>query len=246
MLRKSFALLTLFFVFCSFVLTGTTAHANYPNKPIKILTGVKAGSGIDLIARQAASLLEKELGVSVLVINKAGPNVAIRDLTKERADGYTLALVNATVFGVDLFFSNPTHKHGDLIPISSILLPSGGIYANGDSPWNNFHDVVKTAKEENRPIAIAVSDTGFRLSMEDLARSTGIELLMVPMPTGSVLPAILGKHIELGILGSAQSDSILAGKTKLMGGLFSRFKEIPDQPTLQEQGFEFFITEPRS
>ena len=52
---------------------SSTAHAQaYPTKPIRMVLGYPAGSGIDAVARQVAARLEKEAGQTVVVDNRAG------------------------------------------------------------------------------------------------------------------------------------------------------------------------------
>ncbi len=219
------------------------AQAEYPTKPISILVLANPGGGTDLFARQIAPLLAKELGQNVIVKNQpgGGGNLAANTVVKSRPDGYTLGLLGETVVGLNFATLNVSYKPEDLTPLSFLGGTYFGFYANGESEWNNFDDVVKTAKEENRPIKIAVFGSAERFSVESLAKSAGIEFTIVPSQSAATaLTAVMGNHVELSVIGTGVSDSIVAGKTKLIGSLGSgRFASVPDVPTIEEQGYDF-------
>lgn len=221
----------------------TNAYAKYPTKTIKLLVMANPGGGTDIFARRLAPLLAKELGQNIIVSNQpgGGGNLAANTLVRGKHDGYTLAILGEDVSGLNFVFLNVAYEYEDLLPISFIGGNSFGLYANGESKWNNFDDVVKTAKEENRAIKVAVFDTQSRLALASLAKNAGIEFIMVPSQSApTVLTAVLGKHVELSSIGTGMSDSIVAGKAKLIGSLSTkRFPKAPDVPTVLEQGYDF-------
>ena len=66
----------------------------FPTKPIKAIIGYEAGSSSDIAGRTFLQHVEKELGQTILVINKPGAAsaLALRELLASKPDGYTLAL----------------------------------------------------------------------------------------------------------------------------------------------------------
>ena len=86
------------------VLTFGTGPVNvsaaYPEKSIVLLIGFRAGGATDLLGRLVAKGLEKELGVSVMVMNKggAGGALAYDALHRAKPDGYTLGWVTGSLF----------------------------------------------------------------------------------------------------------------------------------------------------
>lgn len=238
-------LLSFTFILCAFffnILTST-AQAEYPDKPIKMIVMANPGGGTDIFARLIAPMLTKELGENIIVVNQpgGGGNLAANTLVKGKKDGYTLALLGEDVLGLNYVSFNVQYDYEDLIPISLVGGTPFGFYANGKSPWNDFNDVVKTAKEENRPIKVAVFDTKARYILDSLSKAAGIKFIYIPTQSASTaLTAVLGNHAELSVIGAGVSDSIVAGKTKLIGSLAKdRFPKVPNQPTILEQGFDF-------
>src|SRR5687768_11538049 len=65
---------------------------NWPTKPIEVIVGFAPGGGTDLIGRAISNALEKQLGVPVKVVNKAGGGgvVGLDLLRNAPPDGYTL------------------------------------------------------------------------------------------------------------------------------------------------------------
>ncbi len=221
------------------------AYAEYPTKPITILVMANPGGGTDLFARQLAPLLSEELGQAVIVKNQpgGGGNLAANSVVKSRADGYTLGLLDGDVVGLNFVSLNVSYDYEDLIPISFLGGNYFGIYANASSPWNSFADVEKEAKEENRPIKIALFDTKSRYVIDSLSKTTGVKFTVVPSQSAATtLTSVLGDHVEFGVIGTGVGDSIVAGKAKFLGSLGDgRFDVAPNVPTLKEQGYDFMI-----
>src|SRR4030088_3851680 len=73
------------------------AQGDWPNKPITVLMGFPAGSGVDVVARMLQPSLEKSLGQRLVLDYKtgAGGNVASEVVANARPDGYTFLLGTA-------------------------------------------------------------------------------------------------------------------------------------------------------
>src|SRR5262245_5087959 len=71
---------------------------NYPSKPIKIIVPYVPGGATDIVARILADQMGKSLGQTVIVENKPGAFgiIAIEDMVKSGADGYTVMIGNVS------------------------------------------------------------------------------------------------------------------------------------------------------
>ena len=76
----------------SIALIAGAAHAQFPNKPIRIVVGFAAGTGPDLAARIVAQKMQESLGSAVVVENKPGAAgfIAAQEVARAAPDGYTL------------------------------------------------------------------------------------------------------------------------------------------------------------
>src|ERR1700761_5561928 len=70
----------------------------YPSKPVKIIVPYGPGGATDIVARILADQLTKSLGQSFFVENRPGAFgiVALEDLARSPADGYTLMIGNVS------------------------------------------------------------------------------------------------------------------------------------------------------
>src|SRR5690606_13008024 len=83
--------------------TATSMAAEWPERPVTILMGFPAGSGVDVVARAVQGPLEQELGVPVIIDYRAGAggNLASSAVARAEPDGYTLLLGTAATHGIN-------------------------------------------------------------------------------------------------------------------------------------------------
>src|SRR5690606_10235932 len=74
------------------VLSSYAIAAEYPNKPITIVTPTAAGGGTDTVARLVADRIAPLLEQPVIVDNKpgAGGTIGNQYMLREKNDGYSL------------------------------------------------------------------------------------------------------------------------------------------------------------
>ena len=78
---------------------GVSAQTGYPNRPITLVVPWGAGGGTDATARIVGTLLEKELGQPVNVVNRTGGNgvVGHSAIATAAPDGYTLGMITVEI-----------------------------------------------------------------------------------------------------------------------------------------------------
>src|SRR5262245_29717899 len=76
------------------IAVATPAAAEYPDRPLTILTGYPAGGMVDIVARALAEGLKKKFpkGVAIVTRPGAGGSLAVAELVQARPDGYTVIL----------------------------------------------------------------------------------------------------------------------------------------------------------
>ncbi|MBR8656344.1 tripartite tricarboxylate transporter substrate binding protein, partial [Achromobacter sp. Marseille-Q0513] len=81
---------------------GATAHAAYPEQPIKIVVPFTPGGATDSVARLLASKLSGKLGQPVIIENRPGASTVIgaEVVARARPDGYTLMVSGSTTYSV--------------------------------------------------------------------------------------------------------------------------------------------------
>jgi tripartite-type tricarboxylate transporter receptor subunit TctC len=127
---------------------GSALAQPYPSKPIRLIVGYPPGGSGDFTARIAADELSKDLGVSVVVENRAGAagNIAAEAVAKAPADGYTL--LNAWHHAINLALYKSSHySEKDFVAISRVASGSTVVSVNSNSPFNNLKELIDFAKK---------------------------------------------------------------------------------------------------
>ena len=130
-------------VVCAF----QAAAQAFPAKPIRLVVGYPPGGSGDFTARIAADELQKDLGIAVIVENRAGAggNIAAEVVAKAPPDGYTL--LNAWHHAINLaLYKTSNYTEKDFAPISRVASGPAVLVVNTASPFLNLKDLVSYAK----------------------------------------------------------------------------------------------------
>ncbi|HWV89148.1 MAG TPA: tripartite tricarboxylate transporter substrate-binding protein, partial [Burkholderiales bacterium] len=100
------------------------AHAQYPNKPVRVVVPFPAGSSTDIITRVLTNSVSQAIGQQLVVDNKAGADgaIAAADVAKAAPDGYTLLMAtNSPMSAVPALKKSPPYDPvADFTPITDI------------------------------------------------------------------------------------------------------------------------------
>jgi tripartite-type tricarboxylate transporter receptor subunit TctC len=235
-------------VFCALAVLPAAAQEPYPSRPVKILVPYAPGGATDIIARIVAAELTKSLGQSFLVENKPGANgnLALEATAKAAPDGYTLLVGNVSTNAINenIYASQLTIKPSrDLLGITKLVEIPHIVVANAGFPANSIAELVALAKKEPGKINFASVGMGSypHLDMERLMKATGIELTHVPYKggAGQAIPAMIAGEVQVAFFNMASLlPHIKSGRLKALAAVpAQRLPELPNVPTLAEQGF---------
>jgi tripartite-type tricarboxylate transporter receptor subunit TctC len=242
-MRRLFAL-----VFCAAAALPAAAQDAYPGRPVKMLVPYAPGGATDIIARIVAAKLTESLGQSFVVENKPGANgnLALEATARATPDGYTLLVgnvstntINETVYAKELTIK-PTH---DLIGVTKLVEIPHIVVANAAFPANNIAELIAQAKKDPGRINFASVGVGSypHLDMERFMRAAGIQMTHVPYKGGAgpVIPAMISGEVQVGFFNLASLlPHIRSGKLKALAVVpAERLPELPNVPTLAEQGY---------
>jgi tripartite-type tricarboxylate transporter receptor subunit TctC len=235
---------------------GTSAHAQaWPTRNITMIVAFPPGGQADLAARPVAQALEKILGKSVVVDNRAGAGGMLGNAAAARAepDGHTLLMALSSMTFLPeaerLYDRRPSYELDQLVPIARVLADPGVLCVRSDSPYKTLADLVADAKQ--RPGQISFSSSGnygaAHVPFEMFQQAAGIKLLHVPYRGGGpALTAFLGKQVDI----TAQAPGpitphVQSGAARLLANWGAkRSAEYADVPTLIELGYkdvEYYI-----
>ena len=221
-------------------------QGDWPNKPITILMGFPAGSGVDVIARMLQPSLEKSLGQRLVIDYKpgAGGNVASEVVARAQPDGYTFLLGTAATHGVNpaLYPRLAFDVEADFTPVSTLVDVSNVLTINPEvidvKTVKEFIDKVKAAPGKYN-YASTGNGTGTHLAFAEFNFKAGLDMVHVPYKGGpDAIQAVL-KGDVCCIFNQVQTimQQYRAGKVRLLGVTTKqRVAAIPEVPTIDEAG----------
>jgi len=222
------------------------AAQKWPEKPITVVMGFPAGSGVDVIARLVQEPMEKELGTQLVFDYKsgAGGNVASEVVAKARPDGYTILLGTSATHGVNaaLYKRLPFDVEADFTPIVPLNDVSNVLTINpaviDASSVQDFIARVKAAPGKFN-YASTGNGTGTHLAFAQFVKMAGLDMVHVPYKGGpEALQAVVTGEVCC-IMNQVQTvlGQWRAGKVRLLGVTTKeRVGAVKDVPTIEEAG----------
>ena len=220
--------------------------ARWPQRPITLVAGNQAGSATDNVARLVAETLEQQLGVSVVVENRAGAGgkIAAEAVAKATPNGYTLLvgggsnLVMAAAIEPDLRY-DPVK---DFVPIGRFAQVPYAFAVNAGVPATTLGELAALARKAPGKLTYVslgtATTTGY--GMAKFLKESGTDLLAVEYKgITSAIPDVLAGRVdvlfnEIAVVSQhAQGGNLrvlaIAGPRRLA--------RLPQVPTTAEQGF---------
>ncbi|MBT4264494.1 MAG: tripartite tricarboxylate transporter substrate binding protein [Deltaproteobacteria bacterium] len=223
-----------------FLFVGSAAAlAEYPDRPITMYIGYKAGGGTDTVGRVLAKAMGQNLGQQVNVVNKpgAGGGISTMAVIKAKPDGYTILLNPSLVFTFTPQVNKRlTYAAGDLDYAGTLNAYQVGLVAPAEAPYDTLTGLVNYAKSHSG-ITYATMNPPSAITIGLIAKKTGIKFNKVPVKGGAgMISVILGKQVDFSYSGGIHQR--YPGKIKLLAALSStRHAAFPNIPTAAEQGY---------
>ena len=216
----------------------------YPARPVHLIVAFSAGTAVDGLARFVGSKLEKSIGQSVVVENRpgAGGNIGTSFVARASPDGYTLAMIGASVtINPALHGSKVVDPARDFAPVIQLTTQPIVLVANPSLPATTMADVIELAR--SKPGVLAYSTPGIgtptHIAAELVAQRAGISWLHVPYAgSGPILKDVLSGEVPLSftLLGGAE-PYLRAGQLKAIAVTSDqRVTALPAVPTIAEAG----------
>ncbi|MBI1387524.1 MAG: tripartite tricarboxylate transporter substrate binding protein [bacterium] len=218
--------------------------ARFPSKPITIVVPWSAGGGTDALARSIANQSSPFFGVPVNVVNRPGGTGAVGHSygANARPDGYTVTMIT-----YELCTYKPLGRL-DLTPASyrpvmQLNEDPAAITVQADAPWKSMAEFIEDAKKRPGEITIGNSGPGavWHIGALKLERITGAKFTHIPHPGAKpAVTQLLGGHIDAVAVSPAEVLQYLELDSLRCLGVMAeeRDPQLPDVPTLREQGID--------
>jgi tripartite-type tricarboxylate transporter receptor subunit TctC len=223
-------------------MTGPSAAAGFPDRPIKLIVPWAAGGDTDLIFRPFTPLLQKYLGQPVVIANVGGASgtVGEREASGAAPDGYTVFgahdFIHSVYFGgmIDIKYSDAFE------PVCMVASTPSVVTVGANTPWKTFKDLVEDAKKRPGQIIVGASlGSTSQYSLALAGKAAGISFKYVPYDgTAKRMNALLGGHIEVADSNLTQKSKVDAGLLRFLASMSEkRTSGLEDVPTLKELGY---------
>jgi tripartite-type tricarboxylate transporter receptor subunit TctC len=220
----------------------------WPTKPIRLVVPFAPGGSSEIIARATAVEMSKLLGQSVFVDNKPGGagNIAMTEVARAE-DQHTLILGHIGTLAVNPFIFDklPFDVNKDFKPVSLLAKVPSLYLVNPEVPAKNLVEFVALARKKPGQLNYGSAGNGSagHLAMEYLKMNSGIFITHVPYRgTGPMLTDLIAGRLDAASIGAAAVlQFVRTGKLHCIAtGTAQRIAQLPDVPTVAEQGFPGF------
>ena len=233
------------------VSSQAAAQGAYPNKPIRMIVPLAAGSAVDVAARLLAQKMSVNMGQPVVVENITGAAgiIGADRMAKAAPDGYTIGGFNDSILTMvpNLNPNTPFNPLNDFSYISQVAIIDFTAAVPTESPFKTIADLVAAAKAAPGSVTYASGGNGSpqHIAGAMFAAHAGLDMKHVPYKGASqAAQDVAANLVNVTFQGIATVSSLhKAGKLRLISmPAGKRHPEYPSVPTFQEvgvPGFEF-------
>lgn len=227
----------------------------YPDHPVSLVIPFPAGGLADSVGRAVQPLLEAELGVPVVPINKPGASGAIgtAQVVGAKPDGHTVlfTLSSITVLPEQARVNGQKEAFQlkQLQAVARFSVESFVLVVPADSRYQTARQLIDDA--QRRPGQVSYASSGnygtVHLPVEVFAAAVNARFNHIPFSGGApALQNLLGSHVDFSFLPRSVVASYL--KSKQLRALASvssqRWAQLPDLPLLSEMGVDMAFYPP--
>ena len=223
-------------------MASSVAHAAWPERPITLVVPWGAGGGTDATARIIGSLLEKEVGQPINVVNRTGGSgvVGHQAIAAAAPDGYTIGLITVEI-GMMHWQGLTDLTSASYTPIGLVNFDPAGLQVRADSPYKSANELVAAIKAN--PGKFKASGTGqggiWHLAVAGMLKDLKVDPAAVPwVPSNGAAPGLqdlVAGGVEVVPCSLPEARSLIdAGKVKSLA-IMSESPSLlyPNVPTLK-------------
>ena len=226
------------------------APAAWPNRPIRVVIPVPAGSAFDTVIRPLGQRLLPVLGQPFVIDNKPGASMTMGTINVANSppDGYSLLLANDTPFSIlpALGMQTQYDPDRDFAPLGVIAQTSLMLIAGTGFPANTLQEFLAYVKANPGKVTYATGGVGTQhhIAMETLSVRHGLDMLHVPYQgIGPAFTGLLAGSTQVMLAAIAlPAQHIKSGRLKAIAWTGARrHPNLPDLPTFAEAGVADFV-----
>jgi tripartite-type tricarboxylate transporter receptor subunit TctC len=223
------------------------AHAEWPERPVRVVVPYTAGSMGDVIARIVSDNLQTTLGQAFIIDNRtgAGGNIGARAVEQSAPDGYTLLLAATNNVAINQFLYKDMGfdplKRFD--PVTVLVDVPSVIFVNADLPAHSFSEFVAYARANRGKLNYGSPGIGTTPHLSAAAIDKKFDLGMTHVPyrgASQVVTALVAGDVQFYLAGAGVgAELVKQGRLRALAvSNPSRLAALPDTPTFAEAGID--------
>lgn len=224
-------------------LTSCNRDSAYPSRPLTMIVPWAAGGGTDAVARVIATLMEKDLGKPVNVVNRTGGSGVVGHQTIAGAapDGYTIGIITVEI--AMMHHQGLTELSGaSFTPLGLVNYDPGAIQVRADSPYRTLGDLMDAIKANPGKLKASGTAQGgiWHVALAGLLDDRQIPpSAVVWVPSNGSAPALLdlvAGGVDMVPGAHAEARSLIdAGKVRSLAVFDDKPSSLyPDVPTAKQ------------
>jgi tripartite-type tricarboxylate transporter receptor subunit TctC len=227
------------------------AHADYPERAIKMVVPYPAGGATDVVARAVAQKLGDRLKQPVVIENKGGASgqIGADFVSKATPDGYTIVFTAADTHSINpyVYPKIAYDAKKDFTPIAEVGILQMTLIVNPNVKAKTVQEYVNLVRQQAGKMSYASYGTGSssHVAMAMLNVSEKLDILHIPFQGAApAISAVMAGQIDAMMVPLTLAyPNHQAGKVRLLGvAAPNRFVSAPDMPTFTEQGYPINAT----
>ena len=219
----------------------------YPDRPVRLIVPFPPGGGTDLVSRTILPAWTPLMGQQIVIDNRGGAQGLLGTGMGAKAtpDGYTLTIaeIGAVAVMPAMTLKIQFDAAKDFAPITQLIEQPYIMAVHPSVAARTLAEFVKLAKAKEGGLNYGSGNATAHVAQELFFRSAGLKLQHIPYRgSGPSMQALLGNEVQVIFSGpGAAMTQARAGKIRpLAVTTGKRSRELPDVPTLGEQGFKGF------
>jgi tripartite-type tricarboxylate transporter receptor subunit TctC len=220
----------------------------YPDRPIKLIVSIAAGSVTDVIMRKASAELQPRLGQPLIIENRGGASgiITAQSCAQAAPDGYTLCVIyHSTMSYNPLLFENlPYDADHDLVPVTRLFFLNEGLFVSQALGVNSVAELRALAQTSSEKLNYATLGEGSfpDLFLKWLNNQWGTKIVGVPYKGGGpAAQALAADQVQMTRFGIGNFLGLVkAGNVKALAVTSDqRSPLLPEVPTMAESGINY-------
>jgi tripartite-type tricarboxylate transporter receptor subunit TctC len=223
------------------------AAQEWPTKTVRIIAPFGAGSTPDVVARLLADHMQRTLGQTFVVENKAGAGGVLGTdvVAKAAPDGSTIGISIGGPLAINTLLMSklPYDPAKDIAAVTQLITQPSALAVSNDLGVDTVAELIALLKKNPGKYNFASIGNGSlsHLAMAALAQKSGTKIEHIPYASSpQAMTAVVRGDAQMAAMPAVSVVAqAKAGKVKMLAvSTAKRSPYLPDVPTLKESGID--------